>query len=385
MGQRAISPNAITYWLPQSFNRLTALEKFWFYDNEIKVTDLKYLFDSLVNLKSFTLVEYLGINSSEIPESIGKLTKLESIYLWSNTISKIPASMKSLKRLKYIEFLGMHLKDDMFDHLPDSLIALDLQRNKLTFAGLEPYIKRAYFLRDEVIMGGLNYIPQQPIPVIKNDDKLTVAAGGTPANNTYKWYKQNGTLLQTKVGDSIFRPAEPGNYYAEVTNTVASGLVLTSETASAVSAQAKACVGGGSFTIPAGQTGTTYLWQMSTDSVVYTNLAEGGQYTGTQTPTLTVNHLPAQGLGYRFRCLVNGNSSIFYTIKPSNTWLGAQGNAWENATNWSCGSVPNDKTAVVISSGIVVINSNVVVKSISVSPGASLTVSTGFTLQVIEQ
>jgi hypothetical protein len=57
-------------------------------------------------------------------------------------------------------------------------------------------------------------------------------AGGTEANNTYKWY-QSGTLYDTTVGNG-YLPVPSGLYRVEVTNSLVPGLTLVSEDESVV-------------------------------------------------------------------------------------------------------------------------------------------------------
>jgi hypothetical protein len=67
-----------------------------------------------------------------------------------------------------------------------------------------------------------------------------------------------------------------------------------------------------------------------------------------------------------------------------NTWTGILSNVWENPANWSCGTVPGPVTNVTIPAGaVVLVHSNATVYSLTVQPGASLTVGTGFTLTVL--
>jgi N-acetylneuraminic acid mutarotase len=65
-----------------------------------------------------------------------------------------------------------------------------------------------------------------------------------------------------------------------------------------------------------------------------------------------------------------------------NTWTGANDTSWENPLNWSCGIVPDVYSNVIINFGIVVINSNVIIKSLRISSTADLQVSNGFTLAI---
>ena len=67
-----------------------------------------------------------------------------------------------------------------------------------------------------------------------------------------------------------------------------------------------------SFSVTA--TGTppvSYQWQVSTDGgTSFTNLADGGVYSGTATSLLTLTAVPASMSGYKFRCVVTGGCSV---------------------------------------------------------------------------
>ena len=63
-----------------------------------------------------------------------------------------------------------------------------------------------------------------------------------------------------------------------------------------------------------------------------------------------------------------------------NKWLGTKNTAWENAANWSCGTIPDANTEVIIASGLSnypVIKSNAICKSIRQFPESSLKVNKG--------
>src|SRR5690606_14795856 len=60
----------------------------------------------------------------------------------------------------------------------------------------------------------------------------------------------------------------------------------------------------------------------------------------------------------------------------------AGGTAWENASYWSCNQLPDENTDVLVNSGTLVLSSSVAIKSITIEPGASFTVSGTGKLQV---
>ena len=95
-----------------------------------------------------------------------------------------------------------------------------LNYNRYTFNGLESLATRVFHAV---------YSPQANVTVHQNGNILSVDAGGTLSNNTYKWFKVGGSST-TINGDSIFTPANSGMYYVKITNAIATKLTLTSDT-----------------------------------------------------------------------------------------------------------------------------------------------------------
>lgn len=142
------------------------------------------------------------------------------------------------------------------------------------------------------------------------------------------------------------------------------------------------CIPVASTSITADITGTKWQWQASTDSMNFINLVDNANYSGTAAAVLQLNNIPSFYAGYRFRCLVDGIKSSTFVIDFANDWTGAVSSAWEDSANWSCNKVPDINTHVVVDSGAVVLNSNTVCKTVSVSNHASLTVSSGHNLVI---
>jgi hypothetical protein len=127
-------------------------------------------------------------------------------------------------------------------------------------------------------------------------------------------------------------------------------------------------------------TGTNYQWQVSTDSIVFTNISNNSFYNGTNAVNLQLNNIPSSWRGYQYRCVVDGNYSNTHTLRFSNYWTGQLNSAWENPGNWTCGTIPDQNTDVIINSGTVMVNTNQTVRSISLAPSASLTINSTFKL-----
>ncbi|MES2850916.1 MAG: hypothetical protein V4685_17830 [Bacteroidota bacterium] len=141
-----------------------------------------------------------------------------------------------------------------------------------------------------------------------------------------------------------------------------------------------ACVGG-TVSYTSNITGASYQWQVNTGSG-FTNISNNATYAGATTVALQINNAPGNFYGYQYRCNVAGNFSNTVTLKFINTWRGTVNNLWNNPANWSCNSLPEANTDVIVNTGTPVLNANGTCRSISVSAGASFTANAGFTLQV---
>lgn len=82
-----------------------------------------------------------------------------------------------------------------------------------------------------------------------------------------------------------------------------------------------------------------------------------------------------------------GSNNVMVTVQPASTisWTGATNTDWHNAANWSCGAVPTLTTHVVIPSGLSnypVVGQNAEIKSLTLQPGAAVTVNPGVELKL---
>src|SRR6266540_5803395 len=186
--------------------------------------------------------------SGSIPSSLGNLTGLFWLYLSYNRLSgSIPSSLGNLKQLEYLElednqlsgsipssignFLYLHLDlsnnyfsgsiHSSFNNM-SHLSNVNLRHNRFTFDGMELIAQTFPFDK---------YSPQANIPNHQNGNTLSVSAGGTLSNNTYKWYRyrKDGDTIIIK-GDSVFHPTQSGTYLVRVKNSVATQLTLYSDT-----------------------------------------------------------------------------------------------------------------------------------------------------------
>jgi hypothetical protein len=217
-----LSNNQLSHIIPPALGNLTQLQFLHLDSNQLseripaELGNLTYLHE--LNLKDNNLRD-------SIPSSFGNLTNLTSLDLSQNNnlSGTIPASLSNLQHLRFFS-----INNDKFEgavpvflsSLPQ-LDTLEILFNYFNFDGIETLAQHNF----EVF----EYFNQKKINIHLNNNILSVYAGGTLSNNTYKWYR-DGALAATITGDSTFTPTGSGIYNVEVTNSVATKLTLKSDT-----------------------------------------------------------------------------------------------------------------------------------------------------------
>lgn len=184
-------------------------------------------FGNFTKLKTLVM-RWAGVTGT-IPGELGNLTELELIDLSQNKLTgTIPASFNNLTKLAALDLSDNELEGPIpyLLGVPSSAI-VSIPNNKFNYDGMEPNVSI------------LDYYTPQASLLIKNAGyfivegtgfpgaQLYVDAGGTEANNTYKWYRNN-VLQATNVGNKYYQATQSGTYRVEVTNSVVGGLTLLS-------------------------------------------------------------------------------------------------------------------------------------------------------------
>ncbi len=87
---------------------------------------------------------------------------------------------------------------------------------------------------------------------------------------------------------------------------------------------------------------------------------------------------------YQYKVLTNQYHAS--CLADTLTWTGSISTAWENASNWSCGMIPNNTSHVVLNSNaVVVLNSTASIETLTLNKGASLTINPNFHLEIQKQ
>ncbi len=129
--------------------------------------------------------------------------------------------------------------------------------------------------------------------------------------------------------------------------------------------------------------GNNYQWKVSTNNgSIYSNIINGTNYIGASSATLQIINAPSSFNGYIYLCVVDATNSDTSTLHIVNKWTGASNANWSNPANWSCGSIPDTNTNVIINNGTVVVDINAFCNSLHITPGVNFTVNPGVQITV---
>ncbi len=363
--------NQLTGTIPNSFSNLTKLKSLALADNQLTGILPSFIWN-------FTNLTYLGLGNNQftgsISTSVSNLTNLQYLRLFGNQFSgNLPSSIGNLSKLTELLLFNNLLSGSIPSSLVNlkKLVTLRLDSNLFNYAGMEqiaplPISNKIYF-------------PQEQIPLTQTDNKISFSVGGTPTNNTYKWYKDNITnLVATKTSDSTFTPIVSGKYFAMATNAVATALTLYSDTITVLIPSIT------SFSPSVGTTGTTITIKGSTFANA-TSVSFGGiaasSFSVINDSTLTAI-VAAGASGSIAITNNNGTGSItgFTYQTPFQTdslalvdlYNSTNGANWTNHTNWLTAAPVSSWFGVRVSNGRVTnldLPSNNLVGSIPTSIG----------------
>ena len=212
-------------------------------------------------------------------------------------------------------------------------------------------------------------------PLDPYETGITQYSGNTSDENGVLTDDSAGYFQYISPAQTAVIPYDNG-YYAAFTVTGLSEFWLS---AGNIKPPGTGACPGDDLVLTAAFEGNVYQWQENRGAG-YVNIVDGPMYAGSKTASLKLNDLPSSFAGYRYRCLVDGLVAFENALVFTNTWKGTTNNNWFLASNWSCGAVPDQYTDAVVPSGLLnypLVNANTTVKSLSVHPGAALTIGSG--------
>ena len=141
---------------------------------------------------------------------------------------------------------------------------------------------------------------------------------------------------------------------------------------------------GNNISFSAATTGANYQWEVDIGSG-YSNITNGSNYAGVNTATLQINNVPTSYTGYKYRCKVNGANGPENLLRFVLTWTGALSTEWELPGNWSCSTLPDEFTDVLVPTGLTnypIIIKSTEVRKITAQKSTIITVGTGVLLNI---
>ncbi|MBO9615553.1 MAG: T9SS type A sorting domain-containing protein [Dyadobacter sp.] len=214
----SLNTNGFPNVTPLQIGNLTKLKRLYISRYQ-GLGDFSFL-SNLLNLEELELHD--SYFSATLPADIGNLTKLRKIIVRSADFhGPIPSSISSLPDLTELDLRYNSFSGPIPDlsNVPVSG-NVDLSENAFTFDGMESNISRLdqYGQQAKIVVTGQFVGP---------GTRLTAPAGGTLANNTYTWYRDD-VLIATNTGNNTLMIIDDASYRVEVTNSVVVGLKLVS-------------------------------------------------------------------------------------------------------------------------------------------------------------
>ncbi|MDF1550818.1 MAG: immunoglobulin domain-containing protein [Bacteroidales bacterium] len=219
-----LQENQLSGSIPVSLSFLTNMHTLYLHGNQLS-GEIPGSFGNLISL------QVLGLSrnqlSGSLPIELANLINLKYVYLYSNEFTgNIPPGFASLSNL-----LVFRVYDNNLESLPDfsslNLTSLQVQDNALTFEDIEPNLSVA----------GFTYSPQKKFGQVEtqkvipgSNHTISVDVGGT--NNSYQWYKDGVGITggnESSFNIAAFSTNDAGIYYCQVTNSLVSSLILSSE------------------------------------------------------------------------------------------------------------------------------------------------------------
>lgn len=214
-----LSENNLSGNIPASLAALTKLETINLNKNQITGT-IPASLSNLTDLSWLALSNNLLTGS--IPATFNTLDNLATLALEHNQLTGgIPAGLSNIQGLSNLTLHHNQLSGSIpAGFCTHSFETLSINNNQFTFNGME-------CLEGNSAITSLNYASQKTLTIENNSSTLSVDAGGTLANNTYTWYKNN-VLFTEKTANATLAVTEDGTYRVEVSNSAATQLILLS-------------------------------------------------------------------------------------------------------------------------------------------------------------
>ena len=219
---------------------------------------------------------------------------------------------------------------------------------------------------------------------------VSAPTGGS--SYTYQWQSSANNSLWSSISGATSSTYSPGaltsnTYYRRAETSCGStvyttSILITITPLASITTQPSnqtACLGtAATLSVTATGTGLTYQWRKT-----------GVAISGATSSSYTISSVVASDAANydviitTSSCPVTSNTASL-TVNTSNQWNGSVSNVWSNASNWSCGIIPNSNLDAVIASTATLptISSTATVKNLTINASATLTNAATGTLNI---
>jgi cysteine-rich repeat protein len=256
--------NQLTGSIPPELGNLSNLDTLYLYGNQLSgsippelgnlsnLTALQLSSNQLTgpippelgNLSSLTSMQLYGNQlTGSIPPELGNLANLTTMQLSNNQLSgSIPPELGNLSNLTTLQLSNNQLSGDIPDLTALPLTSLVFTGNAFVFADFEA----EFADYNDGTPATFSYSSQASVDTARVEDFPVGASALLPSavafnpsgNDRYQWYKDgtpiagpDGTArdLDVTIGAGTVSPAHAGDYHYTITNTVVTGVTLTSQ------------------------------------------------------------------------------------------------------------------------------------------------------------
>ena len=235
-----LTSNRLTGPIPPELGNLSNLGTLYLSGNQLSGS----IPAELGNLSSLTSM-FLHANqlTGPIPAELGNLSNLATLHLYSNQLSgSIPTELGKLSNLTTLQLNGNQLSGDIPDLTALSLATLRFGGNAFVFADFET----EFVAYNDGAPATFSFSPQATVDTARTENFTNGAPALLPSavainpsgNDQYQWYKDGAPIpgpegtardLDVTLGGGSVVPTDAGDYRYTITNSVVTGLTLTSQ------------------------------------------------------------------------------------------------------------------------------------------------------------
>ncbi len=235
-----LSSSNLTGPIPPELGSLSSLATLYLSNNQLTGP----IPPELGNLANLTSI-YLHSNqlTGPIPPELGDLSNLATLYLYGNQLTgSIPAELSNLSSLTTLQLSSNQLTGDIPDLTALPLTSLSFGSNAFVFADFET----EFVAYSDGEPATFSYSPQATLDAARTENFTSGAPAILPSavaanpsgNDQYQWYKDGAPIagpygtsrdLDVTLGGGSVTPADAGGYRYTISNSVVTGLTLTSQ------------------------------------------------------------------------------------------------------------------------------------------------------------